>query len=285
MDTMIKRSGFLAYGLVCYAAFLGAIGYAIGFVANLWTSLGWRGPFFRSLDFGGPVVSTPRALLVDASLLGLFAVQHSVMARRGFKERWTRIVAAPIERSTFVLAASACLALLYWQWRPLGATVVWDLSGPPFDLLFVALCLTGFAIVVLSTFMIDHFDLFGLRQAWYAFRGRPYPGLEFSAPALYKAVRHPIYLGFLIAFWATPIMTLGHLVFALATTGYILVAIQLEERDLVHRYGEIYRQYRRQVGMLLPLPGRKAGERLSGAATAAARPRGGVPLPGGGAAP
>jgi len=175
-----------------------------------------------------------------------------VMARRAFKQRWTRVIPAPLERSTFVLAASACLALLYWLWRPLGTTVLWDLSGPPFDFVFVALCLAGFAIVVLSTFMIDHFDLFGLRQVWYAFRNRPYPTLEFSAPALYKAVRHPIYLGFIIAFWATPIMTLGHLVFAVATTGYILVAIQLEERDLVHRYGETYRQYRRQVGMLLP---------------------------------
>jgi protein-S-isoprenylcysteine O-methyltransferase Ste14 len=284
MDTFIKRSGFLAYGVVCYAAFLGTISYAIGFVANLWTSLGWQGPFFHSLDFGGPVVPTARALLVDALLLGLFAVQHSVMARRAFKERWTRMIPAPLERSTFVLAASACLALLYWQWRPLGTTVLWDLSGPPFDFAFVALCLAGFGIVVLSTFMIDHFDLFGLRQVWYAFRGRPYPTLEFSAPALYKAVRHPIYLGFIIAFWATPIMTLGHLVFAVATTGYILVAIQLEERDLVHRYGETYRQYRRQVGMLLPLRRRTGGD-LSGAATGAGRPRGAAPLPGGGAAP
>jgi protein-S-isoprenylcysteine O-methyltransferase Ste14 len=284
MDTFIKRSGFLAYGVVCYAAFLGTIGYAIGFVANLWTSLGWRGPFFHSLDFGGSVVPTARALLVDALLLGLFAVQHSVMARRAFKERWTRVIPAPLERSTFVLAASACLALLYWLWRPLGTTVLWDLSGPPFDFVFVALCLAGFAIVVLSTFMIDHFDLFGLRQVWYAFRNRPYPTLEFSAPALYKAVRHPIYLGFIIAFWATPIMTLGHLVFAVATTGYILVAIQLEERDLVHRYGETYRQYRRQVGMLLPLR-RRSGGHLSAAATAGGRPRGAAPLPGGGAAP
>jgi protein-S-isoprenylcysteine O-methyltransferase Ste14 len=256
-----RRLVYLAYGGLAYALFLATILYAIGFVGNLWQALGWTGSFFRSMDRGGPPAGLGEALAVDALLLGVFAVQHSVMARAGFKERWTQIVPAPLERSTFVLAASLCLDLLFWQWRPIGARVIWDLSQSPMAAALVAVSLAGWAIVFLATFMIDHFDLFGLRQVWCAFRNRPYPGLAFSTPALYKAVRHPIYMGFIIAFWATPIMTLGHLVFAAATTGYILLAIQLEERDLVRRYGEEYREYRRRVWMLLPLPHRRVSLR------------------------
>jgi methanethiol S-methyltransferase len=256
---LAKRTGYLAYGVVAYAIFLVAFLYAVGFVGNLWRPLGLEGPLFHSMDFGGTPAPLASALVIDALLLGLFAVQHSVMARQGFKQRWTKIVAPQIERSTFVLAASLCLLLLFWQWRPIATATVWAISTRPFAPLFVALCFAGFLIVLLATFMINHFDLFGLRQSWYAFRGQPYPGLRFSTPALYKAVRHPIYFGFIVAFWATPVMTIGHLVFAAATTGYILVAIQLEERDLVNRYGETYRQDRRDVWMLLPLPKRTRG--------------------------
>jgi methanethiol S-methyltransferase len=251
-----KRLGFLLYGVVAYVIFLGTFLYAAAFVGNVWGPLGLTGALLRGIDFGGPPTPLSRALLIDALLLGVFAIQHSVMARAGFKALWTRIVPPVIERSTYVLAASLCLLLLFWQWRPIATATVWDLSARPYAPLFVALCFVGFLIVLAATFMINHFDLFGLRQVWYAFLDRPYPGLRFSAPALYKAVRHPIYMGFIVAFWATPIMTIGHLVFAVATTAYILVAIQLEERDLVNRYGETYREYRRHVWMLVPLPKR-----------------------------
>jgi protein-S-isoprenylcysteine O-methyltransferase Ste14 len=256
-----KRTVVLVYGVLCYVAFLATFLYAIGFVGNLWPALGWRGNFFRGMDFGGPSASIGEGLLIDALLLGLFAVQHSGMARVGFKRWWTRLIPAPVERSTFVLAASLCLAVLFWQWRPLGTKVLWDVSEEGLSAVLVALSLTGWLIVLLTTFMLDHFDLFGLRQVWYAFRGQPYPGLKFATPGLYKAVRHPIYMGFIIAFWSTPIMTLGHLLFAAATTGYILVAIQLEERDLIRHHGDAYRRYRREVRMLTPFPRRREAGR------------------------
>jgi methanethiol S-methyltransferase len=251
----IKGVSFLLYGVFCYAAFLATFLYAIGFVGNFWGLLG-LGPMFRSIDSVGSPTPLGRALVVDALLLGLFAVQHSVMARAGWKRWWTRFIPPAIERSTFVLAASLCLALLFWQWRPIGTTPIWNLTGGPLVPVVVALSLAGWLMVLLATFMLDHAELFGLRQVWSAFRNRPHPGLAFAAPGLYRTVRHPIYLGFIIAFWATPTMTLGHLVFAVATTAYILVAIQLEERDLVGRYGEQYREYRRRVGMLFPWPRR-----------------------------
>jgi protein-S-isoprenylcysteine O-methyltransferase Ste14 len=204
----------------------------------------------------GPSAPLGAAVAVDIALLGIFAVQHSGMARKGFKRWWTRVVPPAIERSTFVLAASVCLALLFWQWRPLGATV-WQMPPGAASLVFVGVSLCGWLVVVSSTFMIDHFELFGLRQVFRAVRDRPLTSAGFSTPAFYKSVRHPIYLGFIIAFWATPVMTVGHLLFAGATTVYILVAIQLEERDLIATYGEAYRAYRRRVGMLLPFPHRR----------------------------
>jgi protein-S-isoprenylcysteine O-methyltransferase Ste14 len=250
----IARSGYLAFGIVAYLAFLSTILYAIGFVGNFWETLGLRGDFWRSIDSGKSPAGLVEGLLVDGALLGLFAVQHSVMARQGFKRIWTKLVPPALERSVFVLAASVCLAVLYWQWRPIGTTPIWDVSGSSLAVLLLGISLFGWALLVVATFMIDHFDLFGLRQAFSGFRARTYQPLPFRTPGLYRAVRHPIYLGFLIAFWATPLMTAGHLVFSLATTFYILLGIKLEERDLLNEHGDVYRDYRKQVRMLLPLP-------------------------------
>jgi methanethiol S-methyltransferase len=249
-----ERTLGLLYGLVAYAVFLGTILYAIGFVGNLWPVLGLDSTWFRSMDIDTTGSSLGQALLVNAALLSVFAVQHSGMARRGFKQWWTRIVPKEFERSTYVLAASLCLCLLFAYWRPMGTIVLWDVSSGAAGRALSAVSIAGWAIVFSSTFMIDHFDLFGLRQAWLAFRGRSYTEHPFKTPGLYRLVRHPIYLGFIIAFWATPVMTIGHLLFAGATTIYIVVAIQLEERDLVHHYGDLYREYRQRVHMLAPLP-------------------------------
>jgi protein-S-isoprenylcysteine O-methyltransferase Ste14 len=256
---VLRRTAYLVYGALCYVAFLVTITYAIGFSGNYWREFGWGGSWFHSMDVG-PSVPIEEAILVDGLLLTLFAVQHSVMARKRFKRGWTRVIPTVIERSTFVLAASGCLALLFWQWRPLG-TVVWDTSQSELATALVGLSLFGWAVALLSTFMIDHADLLGLRQVVSAFQGQPIPAAEFATPGFYRVVRHPLYLGFIIAFWATPIMTLGHLFFAGATTAYILIAIQLEERDLVTSYGDAYRAYRKRVAMLVPFPRRRASAR------------------------
>ena len=245
----MKRVGFFVYGVAAYALFFGTFLYAIGFVGNFVVP--------RSMDVGGAASPLWKALLIDALLLGLFAVQHSGMARRGFKERWTRIVPREIERSTFVLFASGALALLFAFWRPIGAPV-WVVADDLGRATLIAVSLFGWFIVLVGTFHIDHFDLFGLRQAWNALVGRQPAAHRFVTPGLYRVVRHPIYLGFIVAFWATPVMTVGHLVFAAATTGYITIAIQLEERDLVRDYGEDYQLYRRDVPMLAPVPKRTA---------------------------
>jgi protein-S-isoprenylcysteine O-methyltransferase Ste14 len=237
----MKRVLILAYGAVSYAAFFLTFLYAIGFLGNVWVP--------KSLD---AEATSPwqTALLIDLGLLSLFAVQHSVMARQGFKRRLTRVIPEAAERSTYVLASSVALMLLFWQWQPLGG-VVWDVQSRAGRALLLGAFGFGWALVLLTTFVINHFDLFGLRQTWRAFRGQPQTGLRFVTPVLYRIVRHPLYVGWLFTFWSTPTMTVTHLVFAVMTTGYILVAIQLEERDLMSLHPE-YAAYRQRVPMLVP---------------------------------
>ena len=244
----MARIATLFYGIAAYVIAIASIAYAIGFVGNLWVP--------KSID-DGPQVPLGEALTVNVLLLGLFAVQHSGMARQGFKKRWTAIVPEPIERSTFVLLSGALLWLLFWQWRPI-TDEAWRIDNPIGSALLYAIYFIGWVIVLLGTFLINHADLFGLRQVADHWLRREPKVLEFRTPLLYKVVRHPIYLGFLLAFWATPVMTVGHLLFALATTGYILIGIFLEERDLVAAFGDTYRSYRERVPMLLPWPPRKS---------------------------
>jgi protein-S-isoprenylcysteine O-methyltransferase Ste14 len=240
----MSRWLIVLYGAVSYVIFLASFLYAVGFVGGF---------VVPKTIHSGPETETMAAILINLALLSLFAVQHSVMARPFFKRWWTTVIPPAAERSTYVLLSSLILLLLFWQWRPLPA-VVWNITQPVLTAILWALFGLGWLIVLLSTFLINHFDLFGLRQIYLHFIGQPYTAIPFQTPWLYRVVRHPIMVGFLIAFWATPIMTQGHLLFAAVVTAYVLVALQLEERDLLAYHGETYSAYRRQVRMLVPLP-------------------------------
>jgi protein-S-isoprenylcysteine O-methyltransferase Ste14 len=238
---MLKSIAFL-YGLVAYFTFFATILYAIGFVSGLVVP--------KTIDTG-PDSSATEAVVVNLLLMSLFAVQHSVMARKQFKQWWTQYVPKSVERSTYVLLASLALVLLFWQWRPMPA-IVWRIDNPDIAVTIATLSLVGWVIVFTSTFLINHFELFGLHQVANNLTGSEMPTPRFRTPMYYKFVRHPIYLGFIIAFWAAPTMTVGHLLFAAVTTAYIFVGILLEERDLIDMFGDDYRQYRKRVSMLLP---------------------------------
>jgi methanethiol S-methyltransferase len=257
---VLKRVLFFVYGVGAYVTFLATFLYAVAFVGGFAVTRRLDGPLETSL---------PAALAIDCALLTIFAVQHSVMARRWFKERWTQIVPWTIERSTYVLFASLALLVLFWQWRPIGI-VMWSIDNPIARGIVWTWFAAGWTTVLTVTFLINHFDLFGVRQVWLPLVGRPYRRVPFRTPLPYRYVRHPLYLGFLLGFWMTPEMTLAHLVFAISTTAYIVLAIQFEENDLVAEYGAAYEHYRERVPMLLPT----GSTRLSGAASAA------VPAPG-----
>jgi protein-S-isoprenylcysteine O-methyltransferase Ste14 len=238
----MKKTIFFLYGVISYVIFFATFCYAVGFVSTLFVP--------KHID-SVPQNSLGYALLVNAGLLFVFALQHSIMARPAFKKWWTKFVPQTIERSTYVLLASLCLLLLFWKWEPMGGTI-WTVKSETARIILTAICLLGFAIVLVSTFLINHFDLFGLRQVWLYFIGKPYQHLSFKTPFFYRYVRHPLYLGFMIAFWAAPVMTAAHLFFAVMTTVYMLIAIQFEEKDLVNHLGTTYQDYKQKTAMLIP---------------------------------
>jgi len=244
---MLGRVTAFLYGVACYAAFFATFLYSVGFLGNFGVP--------KSIDSGAqmPLIN---ALLIDAALLAAFALQHSIMARPWFKRAWTRLVPAVVERSTYVLFSSVALILLFWKWQPLGG-VVWNLENPFARVALIGMFAFGWVTVLVATFLINHFDLFGLRQVWFHLRGESYRPLTFNTPGPYKVVRHPLYVGWLFVFWSAPTMTAAHLFFAVMTTAYILVAIQFEERDLVKVHPE-YDEYRRRVPMLVPGVAKKA---------------------------
>ena len=244
-ERAMQRIIAFLYGIVVYVVFFVTFLYAIGFVSGIGAP--------KTIDTGEPG-SIVAALILNLILMSIFAIQHSVMARRQFKAWWTQFVSPAVERSTFVLASSLALILMFWQWQPLPQTI-WQVTDPNAVGVLVALEAVGWMLVLSSTFLINHFELFGLHQVMNNLNGKPMPAPEFKMPMFYKVVRHPIYLGFIIAFWATPTMTAGHLLFAAVTTAYIFVGIALEERDLIAVFGDDYRHYRERVGMILPFPG------------------------------
>jgi protein-S-isoprenylcysteine O-methyltransferase Ste14 len=238
----MKKIGVLLYGVISYLIFFGTFLYSFGFVGN----------FFVPKSIDGPTqVSFLNALLTNAGLLLLFALQHSIMARPAFKAMWTRIIPVALERSTYVLLSSFCLILLELLWQPMGG-VIWSVKNVLVQNILNGVFVTGWLIVLLSTFMINHFDLFGLRQVWFYVKGKPYEPLRFRVPFFYRVVRHPLYLGWLLAFWATPVMTVAHLLFASLTTSYIFTAIYFEEKDLITTFGSKYNEYKKKVPMIFP---------------------------------
>ncbi|MBX3385086.1 MAG: isoprenylcysteine carboxylmethyltransferase family protein [Phycisphaeraceae bacterium] len=238
------RVSIFAYGVICYAVFFGTFLYGFGFMGNLMVP--------KAIDSArAEGVSFATALGINTLLLLVFAVQHSLMARPWFKARWTRVVPEPAERSTYVLFSSLALIALFWLWQPMGG-IVWNVENPTTRMALYGLFASGWLLVLVTTFLINHFDLFGLRQVWLYLNDRPYTHLKFKTPGVYKLVRHPLYVGWLVGFWATPTMTVAHLFFALVTTAYILMAIRWEERDLIDHHGKHYTDYRNRVGMLVP---------------------------------
>lgn len=238
----MKRVVAFVYGTLCYLLFLATFLYGVAFLGNFGLD--------RTID-GAATVPFGQALLVNTLLLGLFAVQHSVMARPSFKQWWTTFIPTPVERSTYVLFSSLALLLLFYAWQPMGGTI-WEAQDPIVRGAMYSLFAGGWLLILVTTFMINHFDLFGMRQVWLYLTGQPYTPLKFTKPGFYRYVRHPLYVGWLLTFWATPTMTAAHLVFSIATTAYILIAIQFEERDLVTAHGSAYDEYRKQVPMLVP---------------------------------
>ena len=253
---MLKRASVFVYGVISYIAFFATFLYAAGFVGNLIVP--------KSID-SGPSVPLVGAILINGGLLAVFALQHSVMARRGFKQRLTRFIPEAAERSTYVLLSSLALILLFWQWQPMGG-VIWAVKSAGASLLSQGVFVLGLLIVLVSTFLINHFDLFGLRQVTLYLQGKPYTRLPFNTPFFYKYVRHPLYFGWLLFFWATPVMTAAHFFFAAMPTAYIFFAIQLEERDLIHQHGTAYLKYKEEVPMILPTKLPKADVTAIGAA-------------------
>jgi len=238
----MKRILFFLYGVICYFIFFGTFLYAIGFIGNILVP--------KSID-SAATIPLGEALLINTALLSLFALQHSLMARQGFKKWWTQFVPKPIERSTYVLFTSLCLILMFWQWQPLGG-VIWNLEGNVLTTIMYSLYAFGWITVLITTFLINHFDLFGLRQVWLYLIGKKYTNLGFVTPGPYKLIRHPLYLGWLLVFWSTPVMTIAHLFFAVVTTAYIFFAIQLEEKDLVSIHGRDYAEYKNRTPMMFP---------------------------------
>jgi len=238
----MKRVAVFLYGTLCYLLFLFTFLYGVAFLGNFGLD--------RTID-GTPTIPFGQAMLVNTLLLGVFALQHSVMARPGFKQWWTKFVPKPVERSTYVLFSSVALLLLFYLWQPIGGTV-WEAHDPITRGAMYGIYAGGWIVILVTTFLIDHFDLFGMRQVWLNLKGQPYAPLKFTTPGLYRYVRHPLYVGWLLTFWATPTMTTAHLVFSIATTAYILIAIQFEERDLADIHGPAYDEYRQHVPMLLP---------------------------------
>jgi protein-S-isoprenylcysteine O-methyltransferase Ste14 len=250
----MKRIASFTYGTFAYVCFLVTFLYAIGFVADVLVP--------KSIN-SGPAGPVETAVMVNVALLSLFAIQHTGMARRTFKKFWTKIVAPPIERSTYVLFSCAVLGLMYWQWQPIPM-VIWDVQNTTARAAIMGLYAVGWVIVLLASFMVSHFDLFGMRQVWLHLQQKSYGEMSFRTVGFYKFVRHPLQTGFLIAFWATPTMTAGHLLFSAVVTAYIVVAVKFfEERDLVRMFGATYRRYQQQVAMFLPLPRFGAAPRVS----------------------